>query len=214
MKYLFIRGGHLHLPPSHRGPCCRDPQSHDPRSRDDPIRREPYERWNELRQHVPRGQYIAHHSDHRTGNQKTPDPCLRMISDERSHLVVPGVHDLTTHIYIHRAVVVLEIAVRRQCTEIHPFSEIAVSQKARVVLIAVPVYDALLHLATDPTHRPDRAALSEVRTHNLGVPTHAGWAFDAAVREHRNALFQDDRSLRRIQHNQRLDLHTLRDVHI
>src|SRR5947207_16021404 len=94
---------------------------------------------------------------------------LDVVADEAPDLGLARFDDMSRHRHADRAVVVAQVAIVRPGAQIHPFTDVAKSQKSFVILVAITVQDARLDLATDSAVRSDRGAAANLGAHNLRV---------------------------------------------
>src|SRR5687767_15912798 len=79
-----------------------------------------------------------------------------MIADEAAELHQSGIHFAVRRPHADRAVVVLQVAVRRHRAEIDPPPQVCMPEKAVVCFVGVAEHDRLFDLTVNFAHRPDR----------------------------------------------------------
>src|SRR5688500_7990974 len=79
-----------------------------------------------------------------------------MIADQAAELHQSRIRLSVRRPHADRAVVVLQVTVRRHRSEIHPAAKVRVPEKAVVCLVGVAEHDRFFDLTVNLAHRPDR----------------------------------------------------------
>src|SRR5262249_43524132 len=103
------------------------------------------------------------------------------------------------------AVIVAQVAVARAGAEVDPLADVAVSQKAVVILVAVALENAAFDLAADAARRPQRGAGTDLGPVHLRVRPDVARPFQAAEGVDHGLAIDHDRSPRRVGQRVRLD---------
>src|SRR5271157_5548907 len=132
-----------------------------------------------------------------------------MVADEAADLGLSGRDRVTLKRDEDLAVVVSQVAVGSDRSQIHPFADVRVAQEALVILVGETMNDRVLDLAADPAIRADRYRAPDVRPKELGLGADVAWALhpgewldpdvgsdhDGAVRRVENGVGVDTRCL-------------------
>src|SRR5262245_22989566 len=98
-----------------------------------------------------------------------------MVADQGADFVQSRGDGCAVCHHLDFSVIVAEVARLGSGPEIDPFAEIAVAEKAIVILVGVPLNDARFHFAADPAIWTDGCAGTKLRPEEMSPrANHAG----------------------------------------
>src|SRR5271157_1365457 len=135
-----------------------------------------------------------------------------MVADEAADLGLSGRDRVTLKRDEDLAVVVSQVAVGSDRSQIHPFADVRVAQEALVILVGETMNDRVLDLAADPAIRADRYRAPYVRPKELGLGADVAWALYPGEWLDPHVGFDHDGAIRRVENgvgvNARCLVHT------
>ncbi len=134
-----------------------------------------------------------------------------MIAEKASDLLRSSVDALVPDLELDRAVVVLEIAVRGQRTEVHPTPQVYMPYEAVVGFVVVAEENARFHFTPYATLRTERASSADSPSQEVRLAHRVKRSANPGMRAHVRMRPQDDRSFARIEDRAVIDAASLTD---
>ncbi len=101
-----------------------------------------------------------------------------MVAEDYPHLHQTGIHHLIIHFHTDIAIGVFEVAIGRDCPNIHPFTEITMPQKSSMIFVAIPLNNRFFEFATNPTDRSYACAFADLPTDDTRFITNISRSLD------------------------------------
>lgn len=167
---------------------------------------------NVLRQEFSIGKDQTHDSDRRAGVDQTADRGFCVIADEAADFQFFGVDQRSANRHGDGRIVVLQVAVGRQGSDVHPGTDIAAAEEAVVILVHIAMQDGRGDLPTDLADGADGRALPNVRSEQMSASRDVTRSFQSSERLNDTIGLNTDGAFRGIDHDERIDLHRRIDV--
>ncbi len=109
---------------------------------------------------------------------------------------------------------ILEIGVGGCGPKVHPFANVSVSNKARVILVCVTLNDCLFQLTPHPTDRANAAALPNQPGRNNRLVSYVRGTADSRARMHNRFIAYEYRTISSIKCDMSFDMSIPTNTHI